>query len=285
VDKQQFAALLGETGLPHPFTVPVRSASDLDAIPATGWTDAFLKPCDSQRFYHEFGRKALRVSGHDHAVRELERFVAAGHEMVIQEYVPGPPTNHVFIDGHVDGRGGVVVLARRRLRMFPPDFGNSSLMVTVHPQEVAAAVDAVTRLVRAMEYRGLFSVEVKYDPRDNAPRILELNARAWWYVDFATRCGLNLCERAFRDALDESLPAAPPYRTGVMCVYPQYDREAARPLIRQGLLSRSTLLQTWLTSEQPVLMAGDPGPWAADVAGRAVGRLRRSLSIFSRGKR
>ena len=66
---------------------------------------AFLKPADSHAFQIRFGRKAFRFTGVDEAERLAAEARAAGLEVMAQEYLPGPPTAHWFVDGFVDREG------------------------------------------------------------------------------------------------------------------------------------------------------------------------------------
>ena len=86
------------------------------------WRVRSSKPADSQRSFARFRVKAFRIAGRKEAAERLAACAAGGHTMVLQEYVPGPPTNHYFLDGFVDRTGCIRALfVRQRLRMFPPD--------------------------------------------------------------------------------------------------------------------------------------------------------------------
>jgi D-aspartate ligase len=206
--------------------------------------------------------------------------MANGLSLIFQEYIPGPPRQHVFVDGFVD-RGGrmIATFARRRLRMFPPDFGNSSYMVSIAPDEAAPAIAALERLLGNLSYRGVFSAEFKQDPRDGGFKILEVNCRPWWYVEFASRCGVNVCDLAYRDALEQPLTPPRRYRVGRACVYPYYDFFAAREEWRRGALSLLAWASSWLRAMQPVFRWADPFPGlragTAVIAGFVRRRLRR----------
>ena len=114
--------------------------------------------------------------------------------VVLQEYIPGSFTEHYFVDGYVDRAGQIKALfARRRLRIYPPDFGNSTAMVSVALARSAQAVDSVRRVLGAVGYHGIFSAEFKRDPRDGQFKLLEVNTRPWWFIDFAVRCGVDVC--------------------------------------------------------------------------------------------
>lgn len=279
VDKQVFAAFMQEKALPHPRTVELNGAGPgLASVDRDLFERAFLKPRDSQGFFAHFGVKGVRVRDLDEAERRLEEIQGAGFEAVLQEYIPGPPTSHVFLDGFVDRHGELVLLlTRRRTRMHPADFGNSTLCETVSPRSVAPAVAALRRLLDTLSYRGIFSAEVKFDARCGAYRFLEVNARAWWYVEFAARCGVNVCEAAYLDALGESVPAPEEVPSGVRLLYPEYDLNAFRSLrrgsSRRGAPPAWSWFRPWIGARQALLVADDPWPAVWQVGGRLARRL------------
>ncbi len=275
LDKERFAVAVGAAGVPHPRTVIVHGPGDLRSLPDAAFAGSFLKPRDSQQFFARFGVKAFRVAGRDDALQRLDSIAAAGLAVIFQEYVPGAASDHLFVDGFVD-RGGECrgVFARRRLRMYPRDFGNSSFMVSVSPGDAAEAVAAVQRLLNRIGYRGIFSAEFKRDARDGSFRILEVNARAWWYVEFAARCGVDVCAMAYRDALGLPVETARGYRVGRKLVYPYYDYHACRDLVRDGGMTVWAWARSWLGAEQPIFRWSDPVPALAETA-RGLGRALR----------
>src|SRR5260370_16731489 len=74
---------------------------------------------------------------------------------------------------------GCARCVRQRLRIFPPDFGDSTYMVSVSLDRVRAAVDSLDRLLAHLSYRGVFEAEFKYDPRHGQFKLLEGNGRPW----------------------------------------------------------------------------------------------------------
>ena len=261
IDKGRFARVLEALAVPHPKTVPTVSESDLGAQPVEFFESAFLKPRQSQAFARRFGVKAFRFRDRDQALAAWRTAHEAGFEMILQEYIPGPPTAHYFIDGFVDRTGAIRArLARRRLRMDPPDFGNSTSMFSVPLQEVAGAVASLDRLLNEVGYRGIFSAEFKHDARDGQFKILEVNTRAWWYVEFATDCGVNICGMAYRDARGLPVDSVTRYRTGLRCVYPYYDWGARKHLPRTARPSIWAILGFWIGARQPIFRWDDPIP-------------------------
>lgn len=283
VDKGRFAATLRQTGTPHPWSEPVASRADLARIPDAMFSSAILKPRDSQRFIARFGVKAFHVSSRDDAAGQLDRLVAEGFPVILQEYIPGPATQHYFVDGFVDRLGEVRALfVRQRLRMYPADFGNSTYMISSAADAAPGATAAIAALLRHTGYRGIFSAEFKLDPRDNVFKILEVNARAWWYVDFAARCGVDVCRMSYNDALERPVDTVTTYKVGKRLVFPYSDYFACAELRSHGQLSVWQWLRSWVGAMQPVFRMNDPGPslrGALEVLGGFVTkRVRRLVS-------
>ncbi len=275
VDKTRFADLTRRAGVAHPATWPLAGGTGLDAVPDDAFEAAFLKPRDSQAFFRRYGVKGFWVRSRDEAAGRLSEVEAAGLQVQLQAYVPGPPTNHVFVDGFVDRAGTVRCrFVRRRLRMYPPDFGNSTLMESIVPAEAPEAVATAERLLTAVGYRGVFSLETKRDARTGACHALELNPRAWWYVGFAVECGADVCRLAYEDALGGPVETLATYRTGRRCAYPYYDWHAARPWER-GAGAVLSWMGEMMHARQPVWAWDDPWPAAREVSGM----LRRRSAL------
>ena len=267
VDKASFGSALDRLGLPHPPTRPMKSAQDLGLVSDTVLQRSFLKPVHSQQFFARFGVKAFRTADRSNAQDQLGKCIDAGFQMMLQEYIPGPPTNHYFIDGFVD-RFGVVraLFARQRLRMSPPDFGNSTLMISVPVSDTGNAGATLKTLFADIGYRGIFSAEFKRDPRDGVFNLIEVNARPWWYVEFAARCGVNVCKLAIRDARGEPVETISEYEVGRRCVFPYYDLQAVRAELSAGRLGLLGWARSWLGAYQPVFRWSDPLPAVGEVA-------------------
>ena len=160
LDKWLLSRTLEELGVPHPSTYELTDEAQLTEVTPP----IFLKPRSSGHFFDTFQRKALRFGGRDEAVNAFRSMARAGYTAVLQEYVPGPPSAHFFIDGFVN-RTGVCRgrLVRGRVRMFPVDFGNSSMTVTVAPEAARDAIVSLDRLLAGVNYRGAFNAEFKRD--------------------------------------------------------------------------------------------------------------------------
>jgi predicted ATP-grasp superfamily ATP-dependent carboligase len=282
LDKERFAALVEEVGVPHPRTsMLLRDASD----PLAGFefeTDGarlFLKPPDSQQFVRHFGVKAFSVEGEADAQARLEEIWNAGIEsMLLQEYVPGPASSHYFIDGFVAADGRTIArLARRRLRMYPRDFGNSTYHVTVPLAEVAEALEHLDRLFSRTSFRGIFSAEFKRDERDGELKILEMNVRPWWYVHFASTCGVDVCELAHREARGLPLEPSDAYTIGASCVLLGADLRAFLDQRGPDGVGLLRWLGGWVGATRVVFSTRDPLPALFHVKEVGARWLRRRM--------
>jgi predicted ATP-grasp superfamily ATP-dependent carboligase len=275
-NKGNLAILLQTLCVPMPNTQAINGSADLSGLPPSNGSFHFLKPRDSQSFLAHFGTKGIRVSSADEARRWLDVIASANMSVVLQEYIPGPATEHYFIDGYVDHTGAIKALfARRRQRMYPLDFGNSTSMVSVPLDEVVAAIDSVERVLTAADYRGIFSVEFKRDPRDGLFKLLEINARPWWYIDFAVRSGVDVCRMAYDDAQGREVEAVETYLVGSTCVFPYYDFFTVRTLVADGKMSWRRWLVEVVKALQPVGSLDDPWPAIAATA-RILGKALRN---------
>jgi predicted ATP-grasp superfamily ATP-dependent carboligase len=276
-DKEQFGTLVRENDIPHPRTFFVHAPEDLDRHDLASDTQFFLKARNSQQFIARTGVKAYMVASLDEARRKVTELTAVGLGVVLQEYVPGPATNHYFVDGFADGEGNVVArFARQRLRMHPPHFGNSTFLRSIALAEAADIVATVDRLIKASGLRGIFSVELKRDAKSGTAKVLEVNARPWWYVHFATACGVNVCEMAYRMAIGQSPRVYDgSYHVGRSCAYVRPDFRACRELRRDGTLSLAACIGPWLRSEHMIFSASDPMPFIHRVLAEARSTVHR----------
>ncbi len=268
-DKKTLSALLTRLDIAQPATRFIASLDDLDAAMSEGGErDWFLKPCDSQAFRLRFGCKAFRVATVEEARRLWTEIDAAGLEVLLQDYVPGGADCHVFVDGFVDRNGAIRALfARRRKRMYPVDFGDSSYMRSIPLEEAAEATAAIRTLFADTPYRGIFSVEYKQDPRDGRFRLIEVNTRPWAMNEFALNSGVDTVWMSYCDALGRDVLDLAGYQVGRRSAVWFEDLSAGSALIRRGELGLGEWLGDALRSEWTWFAWDDPLPDLARLGG------------------
>ena len=275
MDKAGLARILEAHGVPHPKTIAVRSLEDVDAVDALGIERAFIKPRDSQEFHRRLGLKAIRPADREDLLVQLRRVAREGLSVVVQEYIPGPPTASYFVDGFIDRRGRVCGrLVRQRLRMWPPEFGNSCATRSVPLSEAAEAVDDLERLLAALSYRGPYDAEFKRDP-DGVFRLVEINVRPWWQIEFSAQCGIDIVQMIYRDALGLPVERQLDYEVGRQWLYCYFDVQACARMVRTGEAGLLECLSSWAKARWAAFGWDDPMPGISTSASILWKALRR----------
>ena len=143
-------------------------------------------------------------------------------------------------------------------------------------------MESLRTILAAVGYRGIFSGEFKRDERDGLFKILEVNARVWIYVEFAGRCGVDVCTMSYRDALGLAVtePAALPHRRAPGLPVPGSRGGALRLAQRQ--MSTGQWLRSWAGAQQPTFNLSDPVPAIADWVDVSRKLLRRCAARRAR---
>ncbi len=277
-DKWRFANFVECANIPRPRTAQVESMNQLESLPESLFQGAFLKPVDSQEFARYHHVKAYRIQNKNHALEIMRKVLdegGCGFPILLQEFIPGDASHYYLVDGFVDRHGETqALIARRRLSQYPPHFGNSARSQTIPLESVAGAVESLQKMWATMRYRGIFDAEFKYDHRDGQLKILEINARPWWFVEFATRCDVDLCRMAYLDALELPVKPTEEYQVGRTCVHLNYDLAAHMT----GNVSLPNLIR-WFRSakgvEDIIYRWDDPWPGLYSTFGALRSYLRR----------
>ena len=91
----------------------------------------------------------------------------------------------------------------RKIHQYPPGFGSMSFGRT---ERVEFIVAESARILEALEYRGLASLEFKVCPADGRYYFIEMNPRLPWYNSLFADAGVNPSHPAFRDLTEETAP-------------------------------------------------------------------------------
>jgi D-aspartate ligase len=284
VNKWRFAQLLRRERLPHPKTSLLVSHAQMASLPDEAFAGAILKPLSSAEFAATYGVKGFIVNNRVEALRAMQR---VEFPIMLQEFIPGPPTAGYFVEGFINRDGCTCALfARRRLHMYPPRLGNTTLMVSVPLEEVAGAVASLQRLLQALAYRGIFSAEFKYDERDGFFKLLEINARPWWYVEAPARAGMDVCRMAYRDALHLPVEPLTGYVSGQYLGFLPNDFRAWRAQRHVGGRKFWSWLRSWRNVGSTPFHWDDPLPALAfawrQLSNRVAHKKRRAQPILRR---
>jgi D-aspartate ligase len=281
LDKASFRGLVAELAIPHPRTIELTGAADLEKLSDDDLVGGFLKPTVSQRHNVVFGTKGFFVESRAAAAAQVVAGSAAGITFMLQEWIPGDIGATVLIDGFVDRAGSIVAAtARRRLRMNPQRLGNTTAAVTVPLESVDPAIKTVRRLLEAISYRGVFNAEFKVDERDGTFRIIEVNPRLAWFSASLRGTGIDLPWMAYLDALEEPVPHPRVYRIGRYGVCETPDAMSIVGAWASGRRANGPILKPWLRGDHVLFAWSDPLPVVVDLWRAFTGRLaaiRRGL--------
>jgi predicted ATP-grasp superfamily ATP-dependent carboligase len=274
-DKRETYRIAAELGIPVPRCWFPSSMEDLSGIDLS--SPVVVKPAIKEHFFYATGAKAWRA---DDATQLREAYqracaVVESSEIIIQELVPGGGARQLsycalFKDGRTIARMTAV-----RLRQHPSDFGRASTFVRTESLDELEGPS--TRFLRAIEYYGLVELEYKRDPRDDVPKLLDVNARTWGYHSLGVAAGVDFPYLLFRDQLSLPVDAAPA-RDGVSWIRAATDLpNATRDMWRRDLRVADYLRTLRGIDTEAVFSRSDPWPGIAEIGLLPYLAVRRGL--------
>jgi predicted ATP-grasp superfamily ATP-dependent carboligase len=191
-------------GVPVPRTLYPRSAEEARAAGDEVGFPLVVKPSANVGFRRSHKRQLFRCE----TPAELERAydLAAPHEPMVQELIPGGPEEMYTLGSYLDRDGRPLGLfSGRKLSQTRGYMGSARAGEALWVDEV---VEQGLALLRALDFHGISQVEVMRDPRDGRYKLLEVNPRLWQWHSLAAACGVDLPYIAYRDLVGDPLPPA-----------------------------------------------------------------------------
>jgi len=102
----------------------------------------------------------------------------------------------------------------RRLREYPVSGGPSTLRESVYAPEL---VEMALKLLKALGWYGVAMVEFKVDPRDNIPKLMEVNPKFWGSIQLPIVSGVDFPYLLYCMAVDGDVEAVFEYKVGTRC--------------------------------------------------------------------
>jgi len=133
---------------------------------------------------------------------------------LIQEYIP-PGGEELGVYALFNSNSELrAVTVHRRLRSYPVSGGPSTLRETVHRPEL---VETAIRLLKALNWSGVAMVEFKTDPRDNQPKLMEVNPRWWGSLQLSILSGVDFPYLLYKMVTEGDIEPVLDYKIGVKC--------------------------------------------------------------------
>lgn len=132
---------------------------------------------------------------------------------IIQEYIPNGGAYGVgaLFNFNSEPRAAFVY---KRLREYPVTGGPSTLRESIKNDGIKEmAID----LLKSLKWKGAAMVEFRVDPRDNKPKLMEINPRFWGSLQLAILSGIDFPHLLYRMAVDGDIEPVWDYKVGVRC--------------------------------------------------------------------
>lgn len=217
IDKRRTFEVAARLGIPLPRTWYPQDLDELSAMRDELDFPVILKPIVARfdcrggevskicAFPDRYQSKAVQADDWNQLVALFQEVRAIDVVCCVQELIPGDQDQLYGSTMYVDAAGDVQgIFVRTKLRQTPWDFGTMTLGRAAASPEI---VDISKRLVREIGFRGICGMEFKYDARDRAYKLLEINPRGELWMNLASRCGVNLPQLKYQDQIGEPVYA------------------------------------------------------------------------------
>jgi predicted ATP-grasp superfamily ATP-dependent carboligase len=276
LDKDRTYELSRKAGVPTPNTATLHSMDDAIAAADSFTFPCALKPLSSHEFAQHFGilKKVLLVNDRDELLREFERTLEVGVEMLVTEIVPGGDDQYFSYYSYLDPDGRPLYhFCKRKLRQWPVHFGLTTYHLSIWDERVA---ELGLKFFQGVGLRGVGNVEFKRDPRDGEYKIIECNHRFTAASDLVRHAGIDMPRIAYRRAVGLPVEPVRGYRVGARMWHPVEDLRSLRGYREEGSLTTGAWLRSlWHRQHFPLLSFEDPGPSMASVGVKVRRQVRK----------
>lgn len=157
--------------------------------------------------------------------------------LIVQEFIPLEGGTQFQAEAFLDADSKMkVCMVIAKPRFFPVTGGTSTANVTIDRPDIQ---EFVRRLLEGIGWTGAGDVDLILDPRDNVPKILEINPRVTAGIKIGFAAGIDYADLHMRLALDQPIPAIPTYKLGV------YSRNICMDLLWYLYASKEMRKATW----------------------------------------
>ena len=215
VNKKEFYGSLSKNNLPYPKTLFPDSLINANKMKDEFQYPVFIKPYASQEFAMKFNKKGFLANSKKELIKYYKFALKNNIEVMFQEVIPGTSDNIYGIEGYFDETSTPIGLfAYRRLRGFPPNFGNTCLRESIPLSAFNPQVEKTIEYLQKIKYSGLMEAEWKWDPQDRLFKLLEINARQSMQNTLPSRCGVNLILIAYLNSIGLKSKRVNTYKIG-----------------------------------------------------------------------
>jgi predicted ATP-grasp superfamily ATP-dependent carboligase len=205
-DKSKTIKIASQIGIPVPKTIVASNEEDILTIKKF---PVIIKPTESS------GSRGFSIC---HNQKELlinfRRLTQQYHKFLIQEQIPqnGEEIGYYAIFDFYHQMKAFTV--QKRLRSYPIYGGPSTFRKTIKHKLIEKLGG---KLLRHLRWQGVAMVEFKVDPRDNLPKLMELNPRFWGSLALSIAAGIDFPYLLYQLAINGKIEKVSSYKLDVKC--------------------------------------------------------------------
>lgn len=149
----------------------------------------------------------------EEVLAHYERLEAMHGDLLIQEFIPQNGGMQFQAEAFLDVDSKMMVcMVIEKPRFFPVTGGTSTANVTIDRRDIQ---ESVRRLLEGIQWTGAADVDLILDPRDNVPKILEINPRVTAGIKIGFAAGIDYADLHLRLAMGQDIPKIDSYKLGV----------------------------------------------------------------------
>lgn len=240
-NKRETYKIAESIGIPIPQTHFIESESELKEIISKGLKLKYpllMKSEKSKEFVSKYKTKGVVSNNEKEIFDNYTKYEGFMGELLLQEMIPGDENKLLNFIGIYNKEADPIQIFMNRKRRTSGQFSSCTLMETMWSQDV---LNYSNRLIKEIGYYGYANPEFKYDVRDGQLKLMEINGRISMSNSHALRCGLNIIESLYGEALNESVKSLERfeqnYSDNILWLVPVGDFMAVFKMFRNRTLS------------------------------------------------
>lgn len=236
--------LAKEIDIPVPETIVIKHRSFSPNLVNNLKFPIFIKGQESNQWRNVFGgsKKGFLVNSKQQLINYLNEIKKTNIDVILQEYIEGPDTNHFKFNCYIDKKG--ILRAKfclQKNRQNPIHFGVGSFVESIKNTEI---FELGEKLFKSINYRGVGSAEFKFDKKSKQYKLIEINPRYWQQNSLATVCGINFPLIQYLDLTDQLNEYFFDYKVGIKWVNIYSDFDSFLSYRKEGTLKFSDWLKS-----------------------------------------
>lgn len=207
-DKGQTLKIALENGIPCPKTYFINDLNELENITNELKYPLIIKPRVSS------GSRGVQLcKSSNELVTKFNKVFAEYGPLLVQEYIPYGEEIGVYALFNFNSEPRAVTV-QKRIRSYPISGGPSTLRKTIKNDE---AVEIAFKLLKIMGWVGVAMVEFRVDPRDNVPKLMEVNPRFWGSLQLSILSGVDFPYLLYKMLVEGDVEPVLDYKKEIEC--------------------------------------------------------------------